>query len=271
MNRMRLALEEMDHAYNFVQDGRFLDLGCCPGGFATYVLSKWPNATGLGISLPREYGGHSLAVPATLRGRLEVCFEDLTMFNFIPSSIDGVWDPTLFSPSLIAPGDHSFDFVIADGHLDGRMLTDNPRAGWCRDRLIISQLLIALRGIKPTGSLLIKQSLLVSPELTKRIVLALQQLTDVPVQAIKPMSIYADKPTFYILARSLDSNGCDILARKLEGLWYFMTFFGTSGFGRRMNSNEINIIATTRQVNAARDFLHSLLAPINEVYQASQV
>ncbi|KAG8710975.1 hypothetical protein FRC08_016483 [Ceratobasidium sp. 394] len=268
MHKMQFALFEMDKQANFVPNGLFLDLGCCPGGFSTYVLRKWPFARGVGVSLPVEFGGHSLAVPLELRDRLEIHWADATMFNLAPALLHGCWDTSIFTPCPIPP--LTFDFVIVDGHQPPCMVVNDPRGPWSRDRLLLSQLLTALRAVKPTGTLLTKLSLQVSMPLMERVVLALSRLSSSPVRAIKPTSIYATAATFYILVQGLDPAKCFHMSRILEGLWYFMTFGGPTGFGRGLSDSDMDLIAKYPDVLAARKGLQALFAPIEEIRKAAR-
>jgi hypothetical protein len=220
------------------------------------------------VSLPVEYGGHSLAVPIELRNRLEVHWADLTMFDLAPSLIHGFWDTSIFTPCPIPP--RSFDFVIVDGHQPPCMVNDDPRAPWSRDRLLLSQLLVALRAVKPSGTLLAKLSLQVSVPLMERVVLALSRLSLIPIRAIKPTSIYATAATFYLLLHAPDPSRCDRLVRILEGLWYFMTFSGPYGFGRGLFESDIDLIATYAEVLAVKKPLNALFAPIEEIQKAAK-
>ncbi|CAE6404950.1 unnamed protein product [Rhizoctonia solani] len=268
MHKMRFALQEMDRMHNFVPNGSFLDLGCCPGGFSTYILTKYPNTQGMGISLPIEYGGHSLAVPIPLRDRLQVHWADITMFDHAPSLVQGFWDTTIFQTSPIP--ERAFDFVIVDGHQPPCMLTDDPRSLWSRDRLLVSQLLAALRAVKPTGTLFAKLSLQVSVPLMERIVLALSRLTPVPLRAVKPTSIYATAGTFYVLLHAPDPFRCFHLIRILEGLWYFMTFSGPNGFGRGLYDSDMDQLATYGDVLRAKPGLKMLFRPIEQIRKAAK-
>ncbi|CAE6355861.1 unnamed protein product [Rhizoctonia solani] len=268
MHKMRFALEEMDRKHNFVPDGSFLDLGCCPGGFSTYILGKYPNSQGMGISLPIEHGGHSLAVPLHLRDRLQVHWADITMFDHAPSLVQGFWDTSIFQTSPIPP--RAFDFVIVDGHIPPCMAAGDPRESWSRDRLLISQLLAALRAVKPTGTLFAKLSLQVSVPLMERIVLALSRLTPVPLRAVKPTSIYATAGTFYVLLHAPVPFLCDRLVRILEGLWYFMTFGGPNHFGRGLRDSDMDLIATYGDVLAAKPRFKLLFQPIEEIRNAAK-
>ncbi|KAJ6542272.1 hypothetical protein B0H10DRAFT_2244686 [Mycena sp. CBHHK59/15] len=82
---------------------RFLDLGCCPGGFASYILGKNPRASSVGISLPTESGGHSCLLEEENFLRFELHWADLTQL--------GVGTVSSF-PVARGP----FDLVLIDGH-----------------------------------------------------------------------------------------------------------------------------------------------------------
>lgn len=183
------------------------------------------------------------------------------MFDLAPSFTRGSPErlKNMLHPIPWSP--HSFDFVIADGHQHPRML-DKNRESWSKDRLLLSQLLVALRAIKPSGTLFAKFSLRASIQLTDRIVLALSRIISSPLRAVKPTSIYASEATFYLLAEYFDPDECDQLAHILECLWYVMTFGGSHGFGRSLTEKELNLITPYRDVVAARPELEAFYAPI---------
>ena len=56
---------------------RFLDLGCAPGGFATWLLKNNKKAQGTGITLSSEAKGLRLQLEPSLRGRFQVHYEDV--------------------------------------------------------------------------------------------------------------------------------------------------------------------------------------------------
>ncbi|KAF8595964.1 hypothetical protein BDV93DRAFT_80619 [Ceratobasidium sp. AG-I] len=264
---MQNVLLEMDTIHGFVPGGRFLDLGCCPGGFSTYVMRKWPSARGTGVSLPVECGGHSLAAPIELRDQLDLHWADVTMFDFAPQVLHEQWDTSTLAPCPIPP--RSFNFVMADGHIHPAMLEGNPRAVWSRDRLLLSQLLLALRSVKAHGTLLAKFSLQISVSLMRHTVVALSRLSLTGVQAIKPRSYYANKATFYILVQGVDVDKCDKLTRILENLWCLMTFGGPKGVGRSLINSDLDDIAIHSDVLAERQHLKAIFDPIEEVQKAA--
>lgn len=220
------------------------------------------------MSLRSGPGIHSLAIPAQLRHRFNLREADITMYNLAtpPERLDA----STLTPCPIEPC--SFDLVIADGHQYPEMQQHDPRSVWSKERLLLSQLLVALRAIKPGGTLLAKlsrQTSQISILLMRHTIVALSRLSSTPVQAIKPESIYADKPTFYILVQGVDSNKCIELAQTLEEFWYFMTFEGVGGFGRGPKPEDFDAIATRSDVSAKNQYLKELLDPIEKIQKAA--
>jgi trans-aconitate methyltransferase len=54
----------------------YLDLGCSPGGFSSWVMDQYPDAMGLGVTLPPDIGG--LPMVSFPEGDYEVNYADLT-------------------------------------------------------------------------------------------------------------------------------------------------------------------------------------------------
>ncbi|CAE6355789.1 hypothetical protein BN14_05085 [Rhizoctonia solani AG-1 IB] len=260
--RMRYAMQEMDAQIEFVVGNRFLDLGCCPGGFSTYVLSKLPSILGDGVSLPVELGGHSLAVPQALRSRFTVHWGDITQFNH--ANEHGGFDKRYqLVPFPIPP--NTYDLVIADGHRPPFILRQIGREHRCaRDLLLISQLLAAIRAVKVGGSILIKLSLSLANEtldgFMHRVIVALSGLSSqVPLVALKPKSIYATAGSFYILVRGVEAVPRRGLELKLETLWINLLE------GGMINNKTMNRLVSAGETKSSKEWLAGLLAPIQDV------
>lgn len=58
------------------QIDNYLDLGCSPGGFSSWVMDQYPDAMGLGVTLPPDIGG--LPMVSFPEGDYEVKYGDLT-------------------------------------------------------------------------------------------------------------------------------------------------------------------------------------------------
>ncbi|KDN45710.1 hypothetical protein RSAG8_04794, partial [Rhizoctonia solani AG-8 WAC10335] len=155
LHLMCKSLGQMDKQKRFISTSRFIDLGCFPGGYSTYILQKCPSATGLGISLPYEEGGHGLAIPANLLPRMELRTADLTKFDIAPSIPKPQAPFTQLGPLPFDP--NGFDLVVCDGH-SLRNNPDNIDRPWNWTRLLISQLLIGLRAVSAGGTIFLKLS-----------------------------------------------------------------------------------------------------------------
>ncbi|CAE6458079.1 unnamed protein product [Rhizoctonia solani] len=265
--RMRYAMQEMDTEIEFVVGGRFLDLGCCPGGFSTYVLSKLPDVLGDGVSLPVELGGHSLAIPHSLQSRFTVHWGDITRFNHAAEhNGSGKFNGLATFP--IPP--NTYDLVIADGHRPPVFLKQLGREhSYARDLLLVSQLLAAIRAVKVGGSILIKLSLSLASHtldgFMHRIVIALGDLSSrIPLVSLKPKSIYAAAGSFYVLVRGVEAIPRRGLELKLETLW--INLLG----GGAVNNQTINKIVSTKEAKGRKEWIEALLAPVQDVRNAAK-
>ncbi|QRV82081.1 FtsJ-like methyltransferase [Ceratobasidium sp. AG-Ba] len=236
LNVMCTSMRQMNKIMKFVRTSRFLDIGCCPGGYSTYILQKCPTATGVGISLPFSQGGHGLAIPSNLLPRMQIHMADMTCFNLAPPIPQPNLAPIPFTP-------HTFDLVVCDGH-HLRMNPDNDNRPWNWTRLLISQLLLGLRAVSPGGTLFIKLSHIEKP-LGARVLLALCRISRL-VRAIKPRPVHAIRGTFYAIAQHIqvDSDEFRELVDTLEKLWYTMSFEGENGYGRPMTLEEEDYITS---------------------------
>ncbi|KAG8710900.1 hypothetical protein FRC11_003995 [Ceratobasidium sp. 423] len=214
---------------------------CAPGGFAQYLLRKNRRARGMGISLPSGQGGNGFGVThSDYLARYELHWADLTMFDLAPSIPKPVtanhdWPPLPFEPS-------SRDLVICDARWV--LNPDNLKRPWNWTRLIISQLLIALRAVSPGGNIFFRLSCVERP-LTGRILLALCRTSDL-VRTVKSTQFQASRSYFYVLAQRVhpQSDECKELVAALERLWYTMTFEGEDGYGRDITAGDEELITT---------------------------
>jgi hypothetical protein len=217
-----------------------------------YILLKCPQATGMGISLPFEDGGPALAIPQDLFHRIELRTADLTLFDLAPSRPKPLPpQPTGLHAVEVVPIPfplNSFDFVICDAHhLDVDVYPDNIRP-WNRTRLLISEILLALRAIYPGGKIFLRLSCVEHP-LTARILIIFSRIADY-VCTIKSKLIHKKLETFYLLAEGIriDTSEYRKLVDGLEKLWYVMTFGGQGGFGREITWVEQELIIPWEEV-----------------------
>ncbi|KAB5588888.1 hypothetical protein CTheo_7674 [Ceratobasidium theobromae] len=251
---MHDSLKYMDYDNRrFVRTNRYLDIGCLPGGYSTYVLRTCPNAVGMGISLPTEEGGHGYAIPQDVRHRIDVHLADLTLFDLAPA----MPKPDVPEPSgscalacVLAPipfALNSFDFVIGDAH-NSRLHPDNELRPWSWTRLLISQVLLALHAVENNGTIFLKLSRVECP-LTARILLAFSRIAGY-THTIKSKMIHRKRGTFYLLARGIRVYSFEYrrFVAGLQKLWCIMTFGGDKGYGRDIKWVEQDLITPWKTV-----------------------
>ncbi|KAH7099192.1 hypothetical protein BKA62DRAFT_710747 [Auriculariales sp. MPI-PUGE-AT-0066] len=220
----------------------FLDLGCCPGGFSSYILEKNPNAVGVGVSLPE---GHRYLLPEEspdLTARHTILWLDLVrlMLSSEPAHVAQLGTKSrlhLSAPPSILLQPESFGLVVLDGHpLSVQRPEENPENGvqLLGPRLLVSQLIIALTSVCTGGTLLVKL-VGVQRDDVQRVICMLDALSDTLVLC-KPTTMFATQDSFYVLARGIRDHG--IAAGKmftkagilmdLRALWTQMTLGGSS-------------------------------------------
>ncbi|KDN36450.1 hypothetical protein RSAG8_10842, partial [Rhizoctonia solani AG-8 WAC10335] len=248
------SLGNMDLANNrFVRTERFLDLGCNPGGYSSYILSTCPYASGMGISLPVEDAGHGCAIPDVLRSRIDIREMDLTLINLAPNLPEPDTSHITGSRALalhLVPlpfQRHEFDFVVCDAH-HLRLHPDNEIRTWNWNRVLISQILLALRAVQGGGTIFLKLSR-VERALTARILVAFTRISG-STRSVKSKFLHAKRGSFYLLARDIRTHTLAYrrFVAGLEKLWHTMTFGGPHEFGREMSWNEGDLIESWEYV-----------------------
>ncbi|KAH7318007.1 hypothetical protein B0J17DRAFT_724302 [Rhizoctonia solani] len=234
----------MNSTINFINSHRFLDIGCCPGGYSRFVMDTCPNATGMGISLSIPNGGHGLAIPEHLLPRFDLRLEDLTLFDLAPDWPDKPALSTELKPIPFTR--NTFDLVICDAHYRQRQPINDPRP-WSWTRLLISQLLLALYGVYPGGRLLLTLWRIESP-LTAQILLALNRIS-AGTYTLKS-SLHEMRPSFYLLALGVRTNCPEYttLLYALKKLWWIVTFGEEGGQGRDVKWVEKEMISPWEDV-----------------------
>ncbi|KAJ7581527.1 hypothetical protein C8J56DRAFT_267420 [Mycena floridula] len=218
---MKLVLKEIDEEIKVVPFKAritFLDVGCCPGGFSSYILSKNPSSIGLGISLPVEDGGHSFLLDEHLQYRFELHWSDITQYQLGPSPYNS--NKLRALPFASA----SFDLVLLDGH---PLRQGGKRySPYKSDILLISQLIIGLQAVSWGGTVVIK---LARPErpLTARILYLFDKLS-LSLATWKPICMHATRDTFYAVAKGFGygregQRRMQLLA-EMRGLWSKLTY-----------------------------------------------
>lgn len=217
---------------------RFLDLGCCPGGFTAYILEKNKIARGLGISLPTEDGGHAYCLDNRLR-RQTFISQDLTKFQLSSSA------PVAGMNLKAVPRD------IEKRQFDLAVLGASPLSSWRGNRdsdlLLVSQLVLGLQGVKTGGTIIV---LLHNPESsqTARVLYLLDKISK-KLTAHKPTSVHSDRSSFYAIAQGVGLGKGEEVTRNayldgLRRLWSEM-----SRAGRKMVEEDLDFIVTMDEVS----------------------
>jgi hypothetical protein len=221
---------------------------CLPGGYSTYILRTCPHATGMGISLPPEAGGHGSAIPSDVAPRFDLRLADLTLFDLAPAvpkpeppPPDNALAPIPFTPN-------EFDLVVCDAHHLRLQPDNNARRTWSWTRLLVSQILLALRAVYAGGTILLKLSR-IECALTARILLAFSRIAG-RVETVKSKVVHKTRGTFYLLARGVrvDTSEYRKLIHGLVKLWCVMTFDGEKGHGRDITWEEQDLITPWKEV-----------------------
>ncbi|KAF7337909.1 hypothetical protein MVEN_02014100 [Mycena venus] len=195
---------------------RFLDLGCYPGGFTSYILSKNSSAQGLGISSEIENGGHRFLLEDRHRSSKR------------------------------------FDIVLLDGHQLRRQPSARP-GDW--DRLLVSQIIIGLQAIKKGGTLVIKLADAEQINTAKLLhmfdVLSTSLETFKPRYMHANRGTF-----YVIVKGMGEGRGAtrlSTLVNSFKELWVDLTIGGADGAGRVLNDEDLDFIVSTMEVRQAKN------------------
>ncbi|KAK0439053.1 uncharacterized protein EV420DRAFT_1584599 [Desarmillaria tabescens] len=226
--RMRQIMQEID---------RFCPTHlefCCPGGFSSYILDKNTQASGFGISLSPQEGGHPFLMDESLLNRYSIVFANIARFELGPSS----------DPELLPTPARTFDLVV----MDASHLRNQPQRA--AHKVYISELILGLRAVKMGGSIVLK---LHRPEsdYSARLLYLLDKVSW-RIKTFKPMSIHKDRGSFYVIVRGV---GLDVhhrpsferqalLSRAVESFQMLWVDLGEEGRERNLVPEDLNFIIT---------------------------
>ncbi|TFK77924.1 hypothetical protein K466DRAFT_607528 [Polyporus arcularius HHB13444] len=257
---MKRIMEELDKAAEFVPSStkfKFLDVGCAPGGFSSYILQKNFKAKGTGIYLPESAGGHPMLLEK--RQRYKHLPQDLLQYDCSPTSGDEVsLDSRKRLPLTFI---RTFSIVVLDGHAlrtyqhhfeptpgpDVDML--NAAHGAYRDRLLITQMFIALQSVALSGTIVMRLS---HSECFPALQL-LYLLDSVSNELVvhKPQTMHKVRGTSYVIAKGVCSfreqvNKGALYVRGLQTLWSQLQQGGPyDGIGRMIVEGDLDFVAST--------------------------
>ncbi|KAI0683732.1 hypothetical protein BC835DRAFT_1515545 [Cytidiella melzeri] len=241
---MKEAFREMDDVFKLTDSPhgfQFLDVGCCPGGFASSILEANPRVTGTGLSLEVFKGGHEFLLEDQYQIRFELFWGDINKYqlgyrpihNHVPLPISPVNRPS------------GFALILLDGHplrtaVDAGQATSHVHS--IGDRLLISQLIIGLTTVTRGGTIIVKLS---RPE--RLITSQLMWMFDMfahDVRTWKPVCIHATRGTFYLIARGMGygelaqhAGMYDGVLLRFKELWDKM-----ASSGRRLLEHDLDFI-----------------------------
>ncbi|KAI0699636.1 hypothetical protein C8T65DRAFT_613505 [Cerioporus squamosus] len=266
--KMRNIMAELDNAANFVHPNpstkvRFLDVGCAPGGFSSYVLQSVPSARGIGISLPERMGGHALLLEQYLRRRYTHIQRDILEYDLSPavSPIDLSNRPRKrLRDDFIG----HFPLVILDGHAlrtyqhpsiatlsaDADVL--KAAHGAYRDRLLITQIIIALESVSRGGTIVTRLSHIECFPASQLLFL-LDSISDELVLH-KPQTMHASRGTSYVIAKGVfrseeQAGKRGLYLQALRALWSEMQQGGPfNGVGRMLVEGDLDFVADAEAI-----------------------
>jgi len=244
---MKDVLQELDEVLGcipLISRWHFLDVGCCPGGFASYILSKNQRSSGVGISLAVESGGHGLLLEDNLQPRLDLNIADLTYYQLGPTVIT---DPKL-QPLPFPPDARPFDLVLLDGHPLRTSTSGVGAYDQMSNRLLISQLIIGLQSTTISGTIIMK---LAKPErpVTVKLLYMLDMLS-LDLATWKPVCMHATRDTFYAVAKGFGHGRQGYRLQEwlygLKALWVSLTYGGQKP--GRVSTTDLDFIVTEMEL-----------------------
>ncbi|KAJ1303992.1 hypothetical protein OPQ81_008401 [Rhizoctonia solani] len=208
---------------------RFADLGCAPGGFAQYLLTTFPQCTGVGVTHPDGYTMTYQGWTNGMQQRFPVHFADLTstpgdlVARILPDAELPITPPD--SPSRQAgrsymnrPGNNLCDVVIAGAILcNDRTRMGQPVERAARPLLAFSQLRAALTMLAPGGTLILVSS--ANPNVFCLEILALiRRLFASDVRSTKGRKLHEIRSAYYIVGQGYKGVSADVLRQLDEAI-----------------------------------------------------
>ena len=200
-------------------------------------------AVGHGISLSVSQGGHEYLLDDHLRDRFELHIADLTYYQLGPFQLG---DPKLQDLPLSVQN-RSFDLAIVDGH---HLIHREGIRSWDRDRLLVSQMIIALQSVKRGGDVVIKLGK--AEEIRTAKILSMFDTICAELVTCKPASMHRNRSTFYAICKGIGIGSEDgkwaYFLDHLKKLWVEITFGGDKGCGRFMEEEDLDFIISREEL-----------------------
>ncbi|KAH9938834.1 uncharacterized protein BXZ73DRAFT_76337 [Epithele typhae] len=256
--QMRRVMSELDHfGVGLVPPAgefKFLDIGCAPGGFSSYILTKNRQAHGTGVTLDIFQGGYPVLLEKRCQRRYTLVLRDLLQLDF---TYDGAPPPVPLVPIPPSLRDHQYVLVLVDGHHLRHYRPESPSSApdapsppymAFRDAFFLSQLLLALDALRPGGTLVLK---LTHAEYTHtaQILFFLDAISD-RLALCKPRVLHRSRATFYAVARGVHVDRAPPgWVSGLRALWREARFGGeVEGMGRALRAGELDFIVSPGEI-----------------------
>ncbi|EUC55893.1 ribosomal RNA large subunit methyltransferase J, partial [Rhizoctonia solani AG-3 Rhs1AP] len=208
---------------------RFADIGCAPGGFAQYLLTTFPQCTGVGVTHPDGYTMTYQGWTNDMQQRFPVHFADITstpgdlVARVMPDAELPITPPD--SPSRQAGrshlnrlGNNLCDVVIAGAILcNARTRQGQPVERAARPLLAFAQLRMALSMLAPGGTLILVSS--ANPNVFCLEILALiRRLFASEVRSTKGRKLHEIRSAYYIVGQGYKGANTDVLRQIDEAI-----------------------------------------------------
>lgn len=240
------AMDDINHQSGgaLLSVRKFLDLGCAPGGFSTWVLRKNEMSRGVGVTIGMEKNGWGLVQAGWEESMVE-------QYQYVEADICDQVAWTTIQDKI--NGMHTCDLVIAGAiwraqdpeKSDG----DLPANQAERTRLRISQLVLALRNLSEGGCLVAVMSLKPSA-MTVTLLLLLKQNFERTV-ATKGKTLHRMRSSYYLVCQGRKSDINDMvgklenaMAEEFENAWStnWLGFLGDGGKASLTSSEEREVL-----------------------------
>jgi SAM-dependent methyltransferase len=208
-----------------------LDICMAPGGYSATVLRYNSHAKVFGLSLPINEGGHEVLPRWQTDKRVKIQFADITMLAAelgFPDLVQGVNLQRSPFSNDIPFKEQKFDLVFCDG----QVLRTHVRAQGSKKeavRLSAAQLIIALRRIKPGGTLVMLLHQAYSPHVI-RLLETFDNFSQISL--FKSTTTHAFRSSFYLVAKNVDpqSERANHLLQDMRRKWrtYTVLNFGVN-------------------------------------------
>ena len=229
-------MQNATHAFSITRNQgtempMILDMCAAPGTYLWYALQQNPGASALGFSLPRDKGGHRLALRT--REAVRIKFLDVTMLAADMGATDADY---ALRPDHPHAGDflrhaelpaavRAFDLALCDGQV---LRTHEPHRAAYRGareprRLTLTQLALGLEHLRPGGTMVV---LLHRVEAWDTVVLLHTFTRFSSVRLFKPRAGHAKRSSFYMIATDVRSGCAEALGAvaRWKEEWRVATF-----------------------------------------------